>query len=166
VLSDKYIDALLEAQEELAKLDERRTALVRLVENLKFLAQDEGHDELTPAPGYEPEGLTAEIRKILELTTVPLTAVQIRDSLISRGFRYSSTKNLLIGVHTVLGRISEELETSRREGKPTYIAKRPSGDPHESRSYSEERARAAHAAHIAQIQRVREKLEKIRDKNK
>lgn len=122
-MTDKYKDALHQAQEELAALEERRATLLRLIQNLKELSDDDKY-ELEPPPGYVPKGLTEEIRTILSLTTLPLDAVGIRDALIQRGFRYSSPKNLLIGVHTVLGRIKDELDVIEQEaGKPTYKAK-------------------------------------------
>jgi len=122
-MGDKYKEALEQAQVELAMLEERRVALLKLIGNLKALSQDELY-ELTPPPGYEPEGMTAEIRKILALTTVHLTATQIRDSLIQRGFATSNPKNLLIAVHTVLGRIEDELDAIERDGKKAYKTRR------------------------------------------
>jgi len=123
---DKYTEALQEAQAELARLDERRQSLIRLISNLKALC---GYDELTPPPDYIPKGLTEEIRTILNLTTVPLDAMQIRDSMLNRGFENSNPKNLLISVHTVLKRIEGELQKSERDGKPAYIAKVRTFDP-------------------------------------
>jgi hypothetical protein len=120
---DSFQKAMQDAQEELARIEERRTKLLQLVEDLKALSGEESA-ELVPPPGYEPEGLTAEIRKILGLSTVHLTAVQIRDSLVQRGFSKANPKNLLIAVHTVLGRIEKELDVAEREGKPVYKAKR------------------------------------------
>jgi hypothetical protein len=125
---DKYTDALHEAQAELARLDERRQALIRLISDLKALSQYDAY-ELTPPPGYEPKGLTEEIRAIMNLTTVPLDAMQIRDSMLHRGFESSNPKNLLISVHTVLKRIEAELHKGERDGKPTYIAKIRTFDP-------------------------------------
>lgn len=114
-MTDKYKEALHHAQAELATLEERRTALIRLIQSLKELSANDAY-ELTPPPGYVPKGLTEEIRAILTLTTVPLEPTQIRDSLISRGFEYSSPKNLLINVHTVLGRIEDELDVNEELG--------------------------------------------------
>ena len=119
-MENRYKDALHAAQDELAKLEERRAVLIRLIVSLKELSEDDRY-ELTPPPGYVPKGLTEEIRTILGLTTVPLDAVQIRDSMLVRGFSATSPKHLLISVHTVLGRIENELEISEREGKKTYI---------------------------------------------
>jgi hypothetical protein len=124
-MADKYREALHEAQEELARLEERRALLLTLIENLRTLSEDDMY-ELTPPPGYEPEGLTAEIRTILGLTTVPLSTVQIRDSLISRNFPHTSPRNLLINVHTVLGRIKDELQVTLKDGKPAFKTKTPS----------------------------------------
>jgi hypothetical protein len=120
-MSDAYKEALEQAQTELRLLEERRANLLRLIANLKALSQDELY-ELTPPPGYVPEGLTAEIRKILGLTTVHLTPTQIRDSLVQRGFSNEKPKNLLISVHTVLGRIEKELDVIERDGKAAYKA--------------------------------------------
>ena len=123
IVSEKYKDALHEAQAELARLDERRAVLLRLIQNLRELSTDELY-ELTPPPGYIPKGLTEEIRAIMALTTVPLDAVQIRDSLVMRGVEYKSPKTLLVNVHTVLDRISDELDIVEREdGKRAYKAK-------------------------------------------
>ncbi len=116
-------DALRKAQEELAQLEKRRDALLRTIENLIELADEDDYG-LTPPPGYIPQGLTDEIRTILRLTTSPLTTVQIRNSLIARNVECTSPKNLLISVHTVLDRIKDELEITERDGKPTYIVKR------------------------------------------
>lgn len=117
-----YDQALHAAQEELAQLEERRATLLRLIQNLKELSTRESY-ELTPPPGYVPKGLTEEIRTIMALTTVHLDPVQIRDSLVARGFEYSSPKNLLINVHTVLGRIENEMDVIERDKKKTYRAK-------------------------------------------
>jgi hypothetical protein len=118
-MSDLYKDALHAAQADLAKLDERRSVLLRLIANLRQLSEDDAY-ELTPPPGYIPKGLTEEIKTILGLTALHLDAMQIRDNLIQRGFKHSNPKNLLISVHTVLGRIKDELDVVEREGKPAY----------------------------------------------
>ena len=122
--NEKYKEALHQAQEELAGLEQRRATLLRLIQNLKELSEDDRY-ELTPPPGYVPKGLTEEIRTILSLTTVHLDATQIRDGLVLRGVEYRSPKNLLINVHTVLVRIAGELDIVERDGKPTYKAKNP-----------------------------------------
>jgi hypothetical protein len=122
LVSDKYDQALHEAQAELQKLDERRAALLRLIESLRVVSGDEAY-ELTPPPGYVPMGLTDEIRKILEITKVYLEPVQIRDSLVQRGVQHSSPRNLLINVHTVLDRIEKELDKFEKDGKTTYRMK-------------------------------------------
>src|SRR6476620_8404131 len=119
-MTDKYTEALHQAQEELAYLEERRGILLRLIQGLRELSADDAY-ELTPPPGYVPKGLTEEIRTILTLTTVPLEPTQIRDSLITRNFPHTSPKNLLINVHTVLGRIEDVLDVTEDEnGKKRY----------------------------------------------
>jgi len=118
-MDDKYQAALQQAQEELARIQERAGSLIKLIETLKSLSHDDLY-ELNPPPGYVPEGLTPEIKKVLSLTTVHLSPVQIRDSLVLRGFPHSNTKNLLISVHTALGRMEEELDIVERDGKRVY----------------------------------------------
>jgi len=125
-MEDKYKEALHQAQEELAQLEARRDALLRLIASLKELAENDRFPfELTPPPGYVPLGLTGEMRAILALTTDHLNAVQIRDVLVTRRFPHSSSKNLLINVHTVLGRLQDtnELDVIERDGRPAYKAK-------------------------------------------
>lgn len=121
--SNPYDDALQKAQAELAEVEARRATLLKLIDNLKELARADMY-ELTPPPDYAPEGMTSEVRKILSLTMAHLSAVQIRDALIQRGFsEFKSPKNLLIAVHTVLGRIEKELDVIERDGKPAYKKK-------------------------------------------
>lgn len=121
---DAYRQALHAAQSELARLEERRASLLRLIENLSAIAEEDQY-ELTPPPGYVPQGLTEEIRTILNLTTVPLWPTEIRDALITRGFKASSPKNLLINVHTVISRLHDarELDPSDKDGKTAYKLK-------------------------------------------
>src|SRR5712692_4129904 len=71
----------------------------------------------------ETPGFTEQIRRMLQETTVPLAAVQIRDSLIAAGVSQSPPKNLLISVHTVLGRLESNLTKSERDGKTAYVWK-------------------------------------------
>jgi hypothetical protein len=118
-MQNKFNEALQQAQEELARIQERAVSLIKLIEVLKSLSGDDLY-ELTPPPGYVPDGLTAEIRKVLNLTSVHITPIQIRDSLIVRGFASANPKNLLISVHTVLGRMEDELDVITRDGKPAY----------------------------------------------
>lgn len=121
-MGDKFTDALHQAQDELAILEARKAALLRLIDDLKALAADDSF-ELQPPADYVPKGITDEIRTILRLTTVHLDTVQIRDSLLRRGFEKSNPKNLLIAVHTVLNRIRDELDVIERDGKPAYRAR-------------------------------------------
>lgn len=120
-MSEKFKEAMLAAQAELEQLEQRRAALLRVIESLKAASGDE-QLEIAPPPGYVPKGLTEEIRTVLKLTTVHLDPVQIRDSLIRRGFRSMTPRNLLISVHTVISRLwdARELDVIQRDGKPAY----------------------------------------------
>jgi hypothetical protein len=120
-MSEKFKEAMLAAQAELEQLEQRRAALLRVVESLRAASGDE-QLEIAPPAGYEPKGLTEEIRTVLKLTTVHLDPVQIRDSLIRRGFTSMTPRNLLISVHTVISRLwdARELDVIQRDGKPAY----------------------------------------------
>lgn len=120
-MDDHYKQAMHAAQEELARLEERRASLLRLIDSLAALSENEQY-ELTPPAGYVPQGLTDEVRTILGLTTVHLLPTEIRDALIARGFAASSPRNLLISVHTVISRLfdARELDVSDKNGKPAY----------------------------------------------
>lgn len=88
----------------------------------------DGLDVMTtgPIPTPEPAGFTDKIRKLLSETPVALTPVQIRDALEQGNVTASSSKNLLISVHTVLERIDSELDKIKRaDGKTAYKRKAP-----------------------------------------
>jgi hypothetical protein len=91
-----------------------------LIDELEAQANGK-HFELTPPPpGYVPKGITEEIRTVLRLTPVHLTATQIRDAILERGVRSKNRRNLLINVHTILRRIKEELSVEAQHQKPRY----------------------------------------------
>jgi hypothetical protein len=121
-MNEEYLQAIQKAQAELETLENRRVALLRFIDNARALCGEE-FPELTPPPGYIPEGLTPEIRKILKTSAAHMTPVQIRDALVARNFPHSGSKNLLISVHTVLGRIEDELDVLQRDGKSAYKMK-------------------------------------------
>ena len=118
---NSYRTALRQAYKDLVEIEERRTRLLRLIEELETQA-NKSQFQLTPPPaGYVAKGTTEEIKTVLRLTPVHLTAVQIRDSILARGIRPRNPKNLLISVHTILKRIEQELDIDRRQGKPRYM---------------------------------------------
>jgi hypothetical protein len=73
----------------------------------------------------EPPGMTEHIKRVLQLTTVPLSPVTLRDSLKAVGITGSSDKNLLISVHTVLGRLKPFLAEEQQDGRTVYKWKEP-----------------------------------------
>jgi hypothetical protein len=125
-MNEAYLQAIQKAQSELEVIENRRTILLVAIEHLRRLC-DEEFPELIPPPGYVPEGLTPEIRKILTTAAAHMSPVQIREALIARNFPNSSSKNLLINVHTALGRIKDELDVIERDGKPAYKISSPMG---------------------------------------
>jgi hypothetical protein len=120
-------EELLKRREELALEKERLDrvngdierqliGLERVLEGLEFLSND-------VPPEIEQPGFTEQIRKILQQTRIPLTAVEIRDALLEAGVKHSSAKTLLISVHTVLGRLKSDLKESEKDRKAAYIWK-------------------------------------------
>ncbi len=98
------------------EIERQLVGLERVLEGFDFLSSD-------VPPELETVGFTDQIRRILQQTSAPLTAVEIRDFLLAEGVQHSSAKNLLISVHTVLGRIETDLKKSEKNGKTAYIWK-------------------------------------------
>jgi len=105
-------------EEESAQIKRELIGLEQILEGLDFMSND------TP-PDLEEVGFTDQIRGILNMTNSHLVPTQIRDALMNAGVTGSSPKNLLISVHTVLGRIKDELDVIDRDGKPAYRVKKP-----------------------------------------
>jgi hypothetical protein len=107
------------------RLNDEETQIVRRLTGLDQIA--EGLDLMATKmtiPDLEPLGFTAHVRKILNETRQPLFPTQIRDLLAAQGQTASSSKHLLISVHTVLDRIEDELKVVRMGGgKLAYISK-------------------------------------------
>jgi hypothetical protein len=98
------------------EIERQLIGLDQVLEGLEFL------DSNIP-PEIEKPGFTEQIRRILQQTSLPLTAVEIRDSLLRAGIEHSTAKNLLISVHTVLGRLHSDLKKTEKDGKPGYTWK-------------------------------------------
>jgi len=98
------------------EIERELIGLDRVLEGLEFLSTD-------VPPEIEEPGFTEEIRKLLQRANTPLTAVEIRDALLALGIKPSSAKNLLISVHTILGRLKSDLKESDKDGKPSYVWK-------------------------------------------
>jgi hypothetical protein len=101
-------------QRELAGLDE-------LLESIEFMTSPD------IPPDLEPLGFSDQIRAIYQGATEPLTPVEVRDLLLQKGVTGSSSRNLLISVHTVITREQERgnLETVSKGGKTAYTWKGP-----------------------------------------
>jgi len=95
------------------EIERQLVGLDYMLEGLEFLSSDRTAE-------LEAPGFTEQVRKVLQQTMEPLTAIEIRDCLLATGIKYSSPKNLLISVHTVLGRIKYDLRESEKVGKPAY----------------------------------------------
>jgi hypothetical protein len=105
------------------EIERQLIGLERVLEGLEFLSSD-------VPPEIEEPGFTEQIRRTLQRTRVPLTALEIRDTLLEEGIQYSSPKTLLISVHTVLGRLMSDLQESKKDGKPAYTWKHTRGHRH------------------------------------
>jgi hypothetical protein len=104
-------------EEELTRIRKEMVGLEQIIEGLEFMSKDASSD-------LEGLGFTDQIRSILTSSGYHMTATQVRDTLMGMGVTGSSPKTLLISVHTVLGRISDELDIiTTTEGKPAYKRK-------------------------------------------
>lgn len=124
---------LAEAVERFRQLESQKAAIEKqmrgwaeIIEALQFLVQQQDLSKPIPEPpaDLEPLGLTDAIRSVLREHRIPMTATDVRDDLEARGITGSSSKNLLINVHTVLGRLKTAGEVAERinaaAGKKTY----------------------------------------------
>src|SRR5262245_26501877 len=102
---DDYRRALDAAIREYEKLAAERAALDgRLAQLQHSIAA------LTKLCGYEPSvplGLTDACRLVLKNATHPLTALEVRDRLLSIGVDLEKHSNPLASIHTVLKRLHE-----------------------------------------------------------
>lgn len=129
-----YERQLAEALKQYQRLENQKIAVEKqmtgwreIIESLQFLAQqeDERSKELPPVeplPDLEPLGLTDAIRTVLREHRFPMGATDVRDALEARGIAGSSSKNLLINVHTVLKRLrkADEVHETTKDGQTTY----------------------------------------------
>ena len=99
------------------EIERQLVGLDYILDGLEFLSTDR-------PPELEAPGFTEQVRRVLQQTSGPLTATEIRDCLLATGVKHTSLKNLLISVHTVLGRIKSDLRESEKAGKPAYKWKR------------------------------------------
>ena len=125
--SDDYRRALDAALREQQQLSEQQRATEQ---RLAQLSQTIG--TLTRLCGGTPQvslGLTDACRSVLRAAGVPLTAVQVRDRLVTMGFDTAQYANDLAAIHTVLKRLSEASEArvlwhtpvAGEQTKPTYL---------------------------------------------
>src|SRR5262245_53771081 len=110
---DEYRRALDAAVREYEKLLAERAALDgRLAQLQHSIAA------LTRLCGYEPTvplGLTDACRLVLKNATQPLTALEVRDQLMSIGVDLGKHSNPLASIHTVLKRLHNAGELSERD---------------------------------------------------
>ena len=99
------------------EIERQLVGLDYMLDGLEFLSTDR-------PPELEAPGFTEQVRKLLQQTLEPLTATDIRDHLVATGIEHTSPKNLLISVHTVLGRIKPDLREFEKAGKSAYKWKR------------------------------------------
>jgi hypothetical protein len=105
--------------EEMERIKRELIGIEQILDGLGFMDSDMPLD-------FEPSGFTDSIRKILSDTPTPLVPTQIRDALEAKGITGSTSKNLLINVHKVLERISDELTAIKRTDRKTaYQRKTP-----------------------------------------
>src|SRR5258708_7267137 len=115
------------------EIERQLVGLDYILDGLEFLSTDR-------PPELEAPGFTEQVRRVLQQTSEPLTATEIRDCLLATGVKHTSPNNLLISVHTVLGRIKPDLLESKKADKAAYKWKRRFHVPHKRRlRFSRER---------------------------
>ena len=111
-------------QEKIAAIEKQLEAYERVLSGLRFLANPQAEMSLPRRMDLTGMGVQEAVLVILAHASVPMTPVEIRDTLISSGVEGSSPKNLLIAVHTAITRLGEQVEEIKGpDGKPTYKAK-------------------------------------------
>lgn len=101
------------AKNELARVLEEKAGLLqaftRCEQQIGALIQT--MNAIAPLVGAEPlpapEGLTDSIRAILTEAGEPLTASEIRDGLVAKGFDMKAYANPLANIHTILRRLTD-----------------------------------------------------------
>jgi len=116
---DEYRRALDAAVREYERLSAEHTALETRIAQLKHSIA-----ALTKLCGYEPTvplGLTDACRLVLRNAVAPLTALEVRDRLVSIGVDLEKYSNPLASIHTVIKRMHEggELVERDREDEPS-----------------------------------------------
>lgn len=101
--------------QDLEQCDKQITALIEAMRALAPMAGEQAPD--LPSVGETdtpPGGMTDCVRAILKKAPEPLTASEIRASLVEIGFDMDAYSNPLATVHTVLRRLAEsgEVETT------------------------------------------------------
>jgi len=112
-------------QQKIFEIEEKIEAIKDIFSGLEFLGNPESKLRLPRRLDMEGLGLQEAILKALGLAQRPLSPVEIREVLTLSGVTATSPKNLLIAIHTALGRMEDRLEKSVcHDGKPAYTIKR------------------------------------------
>jgi hypothetical protein len=108
-------------EEKIAEIERQIEGWNQVLVGLHFLGNPEAQLPLPRQLDLEGLGIQEAILKILRLSPMPLTPVEIRDLMMLSGVTAASPKNLLISIHTAIVRLSDKLEEVKRsDGKPTY----------------------------------------------
>jgi hypothetical protein len=110
-----------ESVTKIAELDRQIEAWEGILAGLRFLGNPEAEMPLPRRVNLEGLGLRDAVVKILERSPLPLTPVEIREIMMLSGVTAHAPKNLLISIHTTLGRLGDVIEeVSGPDGKPAY----------------------------------------------
>ena len=97
---------LLELEREKLAIEQQMRGWIQIIEGLQTLTQDALLGDDGP-PTREEFGLTERVREFLRAAAAPLGAKQIRDQLRAEEVEGSDSRNFLINIHTILGRLSK-----------------------------------------------------------
>ena len=116
--ADDYRDALKRAKSELDELINQRTvlegrvkALQLTIQGLSILTEETDHSQRLPQEAFDDSvGITDAIRTVLQQSKMPMTAPQIRDALLDRGYDTERYASILTVIHNTVKRMQEQKE--------------------------------------------------------
>jgi hypothetical protein len=92
--------------QERSNIDARLGSLKQTIEGLSALIQEQPKLD----KGFDDAGISDAIRALLHVSKVPLSPVQIRGSLVGRGFDLSDYANPMSVIHNTLKRLESQGE--------------------------------------------------------
>lgn len=93
-----------------SECDQRIALLTRTIDALSALSGTTADSKGLPQENLDDVGITEAIRTILSQSVMPMTAPQIRDALIDRGYDTDRYASILTVIHNTVKRMYEQGE--------------------------------------------------------